>query len=412
MSLREEFVMLAHHEDANISRLCRQFNISRKTGYKWIDRQLQEKSLSDHSRRPLCTPRRSAEKIEQAVVQVRRQHPAWGGRKIRRVLINEGHEPGALPAPSTIGQILLRRGLIDLSKSAHHRPFTRFEHAHPNDLWQMDFKGHVPLLSGGRCHPLTVLDDHSRFNLSLRACGDETRATVELILIDLFQLFGQPLRILCDNGPPWGSGGGEPYTALGVWLMRHGIAVTHGRPYHPQTQGKEERFHRTLGDELLKGREAARDLIEAQQRFDPWRDEYNQVRPHEAIAMATPATLYRPSPRSYDPALPPPQYDQHVVVRKVDAIGKISYRGRDWRIGKAFAGQSIGLAPAEVDGILRVLFAEHEIGRLDLRSQENKAMSKPPCGAGPWVATLPKAPHREEQSVTHVSEHVSPMSPV
>jgi transposase InsO family protein len=242
MSLREEFVTLAQHEQANISSLCRRFNISRKTGYKWIARFARGggEALRDQARRPRGSPRRCDEQIEAAIVQVRRAHPAWGGRKIRRVLINRGADEGQLPAPSTIGQVLLRRGLIDPSESAKHRAFIRFEQAAPNDLWQMDFKGHVPLRSssgggggggggGGRCHPLTVLDDHSRFNLVLRACGAETRATVQPILIELFQRYGQPRRILCDNGAPWGSSGGEPYTLLGVWLLLHGIGITHAR---------------------------------------------------------------------------------------------------------------------------------------------------------------------------------------
>jgi len=418
MSLREEFVTLARQEEANISSLCRRFNISRKTGYKWIARFTRggREALRDRPRRPRASPRRCDEQIEAAIEQVRRAHPAWGGRKIRRVLINRGEEEQRLPAPSTIGQVLLRRGLIDPIESDKHRAFVRFEHERPNDLWQMDFKGHVPLKSGGggggRCHPLTVLDDHSRFNLVLHACGDETLATVRPILIELFERFGQPRRILCDNGAPWGSSGGEPYTLLGVWLLRHGIGITHGRPYHPQTQGKDERFHRTLVDELLSRREPADDLRDAQRRFDPWRQEYNHVRPHEALGMATPASRYRPSDRAYEPSPPPPQYARDVAVRKVDSIGKISYRGVGWRIGKAFVGQSIGLEPTPADGVLRVLLGAQEIGQLELRAwPQAKAMSaaslpsSAACGAAPSLATLAKGQHKEE-SVTYVSEHV------
>lgn len=418
MSLREEFVTLTRSQEANISSLCRRFHISRKTGYKWMARFAKggREALHDGARRPRSSPRRCDEKMEQAIAEVRRAHPAWGGRKIRRVLINRGQDALQLPAPSTIGQVLRRRGLIDAVESDKHRAFVRFEHEQPNDLWQMDFKGHVALQRGGRCHPLTVLDDHSRFNLMLRACGDETLTTVRPILIELFERYGQPQRILCDNGAPWGSSGGEPYTLLGVWLMRHGIGITHGRPHHPQTQGKEERFHRTLVDELLRRRAPAEDLPDAQQRFDPWRDEYNHVRPHEAIGMATPASRYRPSTRAYQASPPPPQYDRGVAVRKVDCIGKISYRGNGWRIGKAFVGQPIGLAATEVDGLLRVLLSAHEIGQLDLRAwpavkvmaptKARPATSPPASDAGPSLAALAMAQHREEQSVTYVSEHV------
>ena len=166
MSLREEFVMLCQSPQANIAQLCRRFGISRKSGYKWIVRQRDQgpAGLADRSRRPHRSPARSSDPLEQAVVAVRVAHPAWGPRKIRRVLINQGqHDAASLPAPSTIGQILLRRGLIDPQESVKHQPLTRFQKDHPNELWQMDFKGPVPMLDGGRCHPLTLIDDHSRY---------------------------------------------------------------------------------------------------------------------------------------------------------------------------------------------------------------------------------------------------------
>src|SRR5580765_1860191 len=175
MSLREEFVMLCESPQANIAELCRRFGISRKTGYKWIVRQRAQgpAGLADRSRRPRRSPARSSDQLEQAVIAVRVAHPAWGPRKIRRVLINQGHDPwtsASLPAPSTIGQILLRRGLIDPQESIKHQALTRFQKDHPNELWQMDFKGHVAMLDGRRCHPLTLIDDHSRYALCVRAC--------------------------------------------------------------------------------------------------------------------------------------------------------------------------------------------------------------------------------------------------
>jgi transposase InsO family protein len=204
-----------------------------------------------------------------------------------------------VPAASTVGAILRRRGLVDPAASAAHRPYVRFARAHPNELWQMDFKGHVGMTCGGRCHPLTVIDDHSRFNLVLRACGDERDATVRGALAEAFGRYGQPREVLCDNGPPWGTGYDplRPYTRLGVWMIGHGILVGHGRPYHRQTQGKDERFHRTLVAEVL-GRWTPGDLADAQAAFDAWREVYNHVRPHEALALAAPATAYRPSPRA------------------------------------------------------------------------------------------------------------------
>lgn len=410
MSLRREFVMLADAEDANLSLLCRRFGVSRRTGYKWIGRYRAGgvAGLADGSRRPHASPSRSGEAVERAVVQVRERHPAWGPRKIRRVLLNEGHDPAALPAPSTIGQILLRRGLIDPAASADHRAFVRFEKEHPNELWQMDFKGHVAMLDGGRCHPLTVLDDHSRFSLCVRACGDERTGTVRSALIDLFERYGQPQRILCDNGGPWGNSGVEPYTLLSVWLLRHGIGVSHGRPRHPQTQGKDERFHRTLIDELLS-RGPLRDLGDGQERFDEFRQTYNQVRPHEALGMDCPISRYRPSPRGYeaDP-LPPVEYPPGEAVRTVDAAGRLSYRGRCLKVGKPFVGQRVGLRAGEAgEGHVTVRLGDQAIGTFDLR-EDCPAL----CCAPPPVAALPEAGHSTEESVTHVSEHVSPLTPV
>lgn len=406
MSQRLEFVMLAQAEGANISGLCRRYGVSRKSGYKWIRRfgGGGKEGLSDRSRRPRNSPARSDASVEELVVQARQKHPAWGGRKLRRLLLNGGRDPSGVPSASTIGQILKRRGLIDADESDKHRAFVRFQKGQPNELWQMDFKGHVGMLDGGRCHPLTVLDDHSRFNLGLVACADERAETVREALVGLLERYGQPLRVLCDNGSPWG-GGGERYTRLGVWLLLHGIAVSHGRPYHPQTQGKDERFHRTLNDELL-GRQALRDLDDSQNRFDQWRETYNQVRPHEALRMETPITRWRPSARAYEANPPAPQYPSSDAVRKVDVSGNLSFRGRRYKIGQPFAGQYLGLRGSETDGIMQVIFAEQQIGSLNVRADE-QAM----CRAEPSVATLPKALHGTE-TVTHVSEQVLPLTPV
>jgi transposase InsO family protein len=408
MSQREEFVQLAQAQEVNISSLCRRFGISRKSGYKWMERFAAGgvEGLKDRSRRPHHSVSRSSDDIEGRVISARQKHPAWGGRKLRRLLLDEGSEPSGVPTPSTIGRILLRHGLIDEAESARHRAFVRFEKEQPNELWQMDFKGHVPMLDGGRCHPLTVLDDHSRYNVGLIACGNERTETVKSALIGLLERYGQPGRILCDNGGPWGSCGAEPHTQLSVWLMLHGIGVSHGRPYHPQTQGKDERFHRTFKAELLSRRSLA-DLIDSQVRFDDWRGIYNDLRPHEALGMATPVTRWRPSERAFVVNPPPPEYPAGDAVRKVDGDGKLSFKGRGYKIGQAFSGQRVGLRASEVDGVMKVMLAEHEVGELDIRGQ-----SESMCRAGAPVASLPGPRHGTEESVTHVPEQVSPMSPV
>ena len=250
MLLREEFVKLAMQEGANRRELCRRFGIAPKTGYKWLQRYALEGSggLKDYSRRPRCSPMRTASEVEEQVLRIRRGVlGCWGGRKLARRLVLEG---GPELAPSTITGILRRHGLLNQT-APPPRPFQRFERAAPNELWQMDFKGHFPFFNGARCHPLTVLDDHSRFSLVLKACADERANRTPRAHRRLSPL--RPAGRDADgNGAPWGAQPNHPFTAFCLWLIRLGIRVSHGRPYHPQTQGKDERFHRTLEFEVLR----------------------------------------------------------------------------------------------------------------------------------------------------------------
>lgn len=365
MSLRREFAALALWEDANMADLCRRYGISRSTGYKWVRRFMQEgvAGLGDRSRRPKCSPRQTTAAVEAQVVDLRLRHPAWGGRKLQRRLQDLGIQ--GVPAASTITGILHRHDLIGAEEGAKHKAFQRFEHPSPNDLWQMDFKGHIAMQQG-RCHPLTVLDDHSRYSLGLDACANERAETVREQLSGVFRRYGLPWRMLMDNGSPWGDDGSNPYTVFTVWLLRLGIGVSHGRPYHPQTQGKDERFHRTLKAEVL--REPLRDLAHCQERFDCWRAVYNHERPHEALGMAVPASRYQASPRSFPEALPPIDYAPGVDVRKVQQGGQLHYRGREYRIPKALYGYPIGLRPTAYDGVMELLFCNHVILHVDLRS--------------------------------------------
>lgn len=365
MSLRREFVMLARQEGANIRELCRRYGIQPRIGYKWLDRYAQEgdAGLADRSRRPQHSPSKTPAAIEAEIVALRRQHPCWGGRKLRRRLGELGL--AGVPSSSAITAVLHRQGLIAQEESGKHRAFVRFEHAAPNELWQMDFKGHFAT-AAGRCHPLTMLDDHSRFSLALAACSDERRPTVQAVMTDVFRRYGLPYRMLMDNGPPWGSDEQPPWTELAAWLLRLGVGVTHGRPYHPQTQGKDERFHRTLNAEVI-ARRAWRDLAECQSAFDAWRHIYNAERPHEALGLATPATRYQASRRSFPETLPAIDYGASAIVRKVHDKGEISFANRTWRVGKAFKGQPVALRPSSVDGRYDVFFCQHKIAEIDLR---------------------------------------------
>jgi transposase InsO family protein len=270
----------------------------------------------------------------------------------------------APPAASTITAILDRHGRLDPAESAKHTAWQRFEHAGPNDLWQLDFKGHFPLATG-RCHPLSVLDDHSRFLLGLTACGDEQDPTVRAILTRLFRRYGLPWRILTDNGPPWGSPG-QDLTALGAWLIRLGVRPVHGRPLHPETQGKVERFHRTLQAEVLRAA-AYPDLASAQAAFTAWREIYNQERPHHALALAVPASHYQPSPRPFPEVLPPLEYGPEDSVRAVAPSGQVRYQARAFFVSQALRGQRVALRPTPTDGVLAVYFCREWLGTLDLR---------------------------------------------
>jgi transposase InsO family protein len=365
VSLRREFVMLAVQEGANMRELCRRYGIQPRVGYKWLARYAAagEAGLVDRSRRPHASPDRTPAEVEAEVVRLRQQHPCWGGRKLRRRLLDLGMQ--VVPSASTITAILHRHGLIDAGESAKHKAFERFERAVPNELWQMDFKGHFAT-AAGRCHPLTMVDDHSRFALAVAACRDERAPTVQHVMTSVFRRYGLPDRMLMDNGPPWGSSDPDHrWTPLSAWLLRLGVGVTHGRPYHPQTQGKDERFHRTLKLEVIASR-AWRDVVECQSAFEAWRHVYNAERPHDALDLATPATRYRPSYRSFPESLPPIDYGQGAIVRKVQKKGEIWFANRPWKIGNAFAGYPVALRPTTVDGRYHVVFCHHEIAELDL----------------------------------------------
>lgn len=370
MSQKREFVRLAQGESVNISQLSSRYGISRKTAYELLRRYRREgdAGLVERSRRPHHTPGRTSPAIEAAVVQLRMAHPAWGGRKIRARLLSLGHV--AVPATSTITDILRRHGLINPAEAVKHKAWQRFEAASPNALWQMDFKGHFPAAQG-RCHPLTVLDDHSRYSLGLEACGNEQTLTVRERLTDIFRRYGMPQKMLMDNGAPWGSDREHPYTPLTVWLLRLGIRVGHSRPYHPQTLGKDERFHRTLQAELLQYCHSL-DLGQCQRRFDAWRWCYNLERPHEALEMAVPASRYQQSPHSFPERLPEIEYGPGDRVRKVDQLGRISYQGRAFRIGKAFRGHYVALRATTTDGIWDIYFAQHKIGHISLRLNQKR----------------------------------------
>ena len=365
MSFREEILGLGSQEGANVRELCRRFKISAKTFYKWLKRSksANKTALMNQSRRPHRSPRRIETGVEDKILVVREQHPSWGARKIRRVLGNRGELE--LPSASTVHRVLQRNGRIDPGESKKHQPWQRFEHEAPNQLWQMDFKGWFRTTDQQRCNPLTVLDDHSRYVVCLQACLNQQTETVQTQLSATFRCYGLPERMTMDNGAPWGDDLQHHFTPLTVWLIRLGVAISHSRPYHPQTQGKDERFHRTLDVDLLRWH-SFRDLSHVQKHFDDYRDIYNRERPHQALGLEVPATRYRVSSRRFPEHLPPIEYDVGDIVRKVQAKGYFQYRGKRYSVGKAFQGYPIALRATTADGILNVLFCHQKIGQINL----------------------------------------------
>lgn len=368
-SERIAFVVAAQQQDVPIAALCRQFGISRKTGYKWLARAATGEGLVDRSRRPQTAPSQTPAVVEQRVVDLRTHHPAWGGRKLHHRLVAEGLEE--VPAPSTITGILRRHG--HLTPIPARRDFLRFEHPEPNAVWQMDFMGHRRLDGGaGRVHPWSLLDDHSRFALGLAACQDQQRERVQDLLTAVFRQFGLPQAILCDNGAPWGMAGmtGRPgLSRLEAWLLRLGVEPWHGRPYHPQTQGKVERFHGTIAREIF-AHQPLTTLAEAQAHFDAFRTSYNQERPHEALDHATPASRYAPSPRAFPETLPPVAYDPGMIVHTVTVHGSISWQGRRHFISRGLVGEPVALQPTEDPALWSVVFCQRQVATIDLRRSE------------------------------------------
>lgn len=364
MEQRKEFVVLALKGEIPFRTLCGRFGISRKTGYKWLERYQQEGDggLQNRSRKPGRSPRQTPADVEQAILDLRAEHERWGGRKLHHALLRQGLE--GVPAASTCQAILKRNGKVDPQVSTQHTPWKSFVMERENQMWQMDHKGDL-VCGRGTCFPLTVLDDHSRFNLLLEAHSDRRTATTQAALIRVFRQYGQPEAMIMDNGKPWGDSSGTPWTGFDVWLMRLGTHPLHSRPGHPQTLGKDERFHRTLKAEALQHFRAD-DLQTYQRQFDRFRHAYNHLRPHEALGMKCPADVYRPSPRPYPEQLPPLEYAPDVKVYTVKSSGCFQFKDENVYLSRAFAGLPIGLRPTPHDGLMDILFSRFHIASLDL----------------------------------------------
>lgn len=335
---RIEFVKAVRAPGATMTAVCRTFGISRKTGYKWLGRDDAAHSvaaLADQSRRPVTSPQRTDAAVTERVIALRAEY-GWGGKKLVALLAAEG----LVLAARTVDRIIQRAGLTR-PDSAPAPALGRFERPAANDLWQMDAKGHYPLQPRGRCHPLSILDDHSRFAIGLVGLTRLDTVGVRAALIRCFEQYGIPAAMLMDHGVPWwNAANATGLTTLSVFLLNQEIRLLFGRVRHPQTQGTVERFHRTLG-ERLRWWGVPTTLRGFTRALATFRDEYNEVRPHEALQMRPPASRYAPSGRSYQARPRRWEYPHGSDVHRVNSNGMISYRSRRFFISEALAGEEV-----------------------------------------------------------------------
>jgi len=316
---RKEFAQAAMY-CKNFSALCREFGITRRTGQKWVDRYRNGQPLTDRSRRPHATPSRTPQEVESLILAVRADNPGWGAKTIREVLVGNGY--ANIPCAKTVNNILKRYGCISREESLKRQPMIRFEKERCNQMWQADFKGEFRMGNGMYCYPLDILDDHSRF--AIRVTPRLSTANVVIpVFAEAFREFGLPDSVLSDNGAQF-AGFKKGYTQFERWLMDLDILPIHGRIKHPQTQGKVERFHRTMKQELLKHTVIA-DIRDAEKQLSAWRDKYNHIRPHEALGMKRPGEVYRPSQRQYDENIKKYEYGGEYHVIKVNSWGYVRF---------------------------------------------------------------------------------------
>jgi putative transposase len=363
---RVRFIAAVAESDEPFAGLCRQFGVSRKTGYKWLARYelYGPGALEDRAPVAKLHPQRLPDLVADEIVKARKEHPTWGPKKLR-ALLGEEHPELVVPAASTIGELLKRRGLIRprrrrLRVPLHSSPLQPSDR--PNGLWAADFKGHFALGDRSRCHPLTISDDFSRYLLKCEGMSEPKHAPVQAQFELAFREFGMPERIRSDNGSPFASNSLGGLTALSVWWIKLGIVPERIEPGKPEQNGRHERMHRTLKDEATKPPGAT--LVEQQRAFDRFRHEYNDLRPHEALGQKPPAKLYVTSGRAYCGRLREPEYGDDVIVRKADERGRLARKGRLLRLAPCLRHEPIGLR-AIADGRWELLYGPVLLGVLD-----------------------------------------------
>lgn len=365
MEQRARFVLDVLERKFSMSELCFRYGVSRKTGYKWVERyeELGRQGCDDRSRSPKVHPNATDPRIAERIVKLRRKYPSWGPRTLHSYL-QRVYPKTAWPSPSTIGEILKRNALI--RKRRRRGPRSTWQRARtaadrPNRVWTADFKGQFRLGNGHLCYPLTILDSYSRYLLLCRGLKSTSLAPARLGFEAAFRAFGLPDVIRTDNGVPFcGPGSVLGLSRLSVWFLKLGIMLERSRPGKPQDNGAHERMHRTLKQAVqqrVRGTEAAQ-----QRALNQFRRIYNEERPHHALQLNTPASVYTKSVRPYPHDIPDPVYPAHFELRKVSKIGVFAWRSRQIFVTEALHNETIGFEGI-ADGLWSVFFGEVMLGR-------------------------------------------------
>ncbi|MEQ8818951.1 MAG: IS481 family transposase [Sumerlaeia bacterium] len=396
-----QFIAAWRTNQDSMAELCRQFGISRKTGYKIVARWRAEEegAFTEHSRAPKSCPWATKAPVREAILALRRKHPTWGPKKLRARLAQD-HPGERWPALSTIGELLRREGLTEEQRRRRRACPRRAEAAQaPGEKWCADFKGHFRTQNNTRCDPLTVTDDFSRLLLGCRALSPPIATEdVIAIFIELFREYGLPEVIQTDNGPPFGAAGGLGLTRLSAFWIRLGISPRRIEPGKPQQNGRHERMHRTLKAETIRPVPAA-SLAGQQRRFDAFREVYNRERPHEGLGLVTPISLFTPSPRAYPETVRAPEYDEGAIVRRVSKVGSLRWRKEHYFFTTTLAGEDVRLVEHEEEPILSVIYYRELIGRIDLGSR--RVCGPDPGGLPAGVEFIASGPKRDSEAAGH-----------
>lgn len=384
MEQKHRFITLAQSGHFTVTELCEEFGITRKTGHKWLARYAAEgmAGLEERSRAPQGRTGRTTAALEWLIVGEKQRHLTWGPKKIQRVLMVK-HGVETPPAVSTVGEVLKRHGMVAARKrrgavfKVERGTLTAPERN--NHVFAVDFKGWFLTADGARCDPLTVTDLHSRYLLRAEGLPQATTGCTQRSLRALFRRQGLPEIIRVDNGTPFGSMGPGGLSKLSVWWIGLGIEVQFSRPACPQDNGSHERMHRTMKAECCAPASANRQA--QQQRFDRWRKEFNEERPHEALGMRVPANVYQASARRLDERIKPRLYELGMETRLVSEAGCVSLNGGQCYVGESFGGVEVALERDEKAGLIQVRYANVALGSLD---RGPNARLRPPAYAARW----------------------------